>query len=92
MLWSSCAEIAVAPIRLSVHLCGKGRPRKFTLRTDHGSLQWLRNFKEPEGQVARWLEALQEFDFEIIHCRGQLQSNANTLSRNLVNSDPRGRV
>ena len=30
-----------------------GRP--FTLRTDHGSLTWLHNFKEPEGQLARWL-------------------------------------
>ena len=55
--------------------------RRFTLRTDHGSLQWLRNFKEPEGQVARWLEALQELDFEIIHRRGRLHSNADALSR-----------
>ncbi|KRY19966.1 Retrovirus-related Pol polyprotein from transposon, partial [Trichinella britovi] len=38
--------------------------RKFTVRTDHGSLTWLRNFKEPEGQVARWLQQLGEFDFE----------------------------
>eukprot|EP00731_Ephydatia_muelleri_P036034 Em0193g7a len=28
--------------------------REFTLRTDHGSLVWVRNFKEPEGQLARW--------------------------------------
>ena len=55
--------------------------RRFTLRTDHGSLQWLRNFKEPEGQVARWLEALQEPDFEIVHRRGRLHSNADALSR-----------
>ncbi|KRY31610.1 Transposon Ty3-I Gag-Pol polyprotein [Trichinella spiralis] len=34
--------------------------QRFTLRTDHGSLTWLRNFKEPGGQVARWLEHLQE--------------------------------
>ena len=26
---------------------------KFTLRTDHGSLTWLANFKQPEGQLAR---------------------------------------
>ena len=30
--------------------------RKFILQTDHGSLVWLLNFKEPEGQLARWLE------------------------------------
>ena len=55
--------------------------RSFVLRTDHGSLQWLRNFKEPEGQIARWLEALQELDFEVVHRRGRLHSNADALSR-----------
>jgi len=39
----------------------------FKLRTDHSSLTWLHNFREPEGQLARWLEQLQEYDFEIIH-------------------------
>ncbi|KAL5479835.1 hypothetical protein EMCRGX_G023424 [Ephydatia muelleri] len=33
--------------------------REFTFRTDHGSLVWIQNFKEPEGQLARWLEKLQ---------------------------------
>jgi len=32
--------------------------RQFLLRTDHGSLTWLWSFKEPEGQLARWLERL----------------------------------
>ena len=54
---------------------------KFTLRTDHGSLTWLCNFREPEGQLARWIESLQEYDFEIIHRRGKLHSNADALSR-----------
>ena len=54
--------------------------RRFTLRTDHGSLTWLRNFKEPEGQLARWLERLQEFDFEILHRRGRKHTNADALS------------
>ena len=30
--------------------------RQFTLRTGHGSLTWLQSLKEPEGQLARWLE------------------------------------
>ncbi|KAG1946509.1 thy-1 membrane glycoprotein [Pimephales promelas] len=37
---------------------------RFTLRTDHASLTWMLNFRQPEGQVARWLEILQEYDFE----------------------------
>ena len=43
--------------------------RQFLLRTDHGSLRWLFNFKEPEGQVARWIEALSTFDFDIQQTR-----------------------
>ncbi|KAG1963495.1 retrotransposable element [Pimephales promelas] len=33
---------------------------RFTLRTDHASLTWMLNFRQPEGQVARWLEILQD--------------------------------
>lgn len=53
----------------------------FLVRTDHASLTWLLNFKNPEGQVARWLEALQEYDFEIQHRPGRLHANADALSR-----------
>ena len=55
--------------------------KRFPVRTDHASLTWLLSFKNPEGQVARWLEALQEYDFEIQHRAGRLQSNADALSR-----------
>ena len=55
--------------------------RKFTLRTDHSSLTWLRNFKEPEGQLARWLEQLQELQFDVVHRRGTTHRNADSLSR-----------
>ena len=53
----------------------------FLLRTDHGSLQWLHSLKEPEGQLARWLERLQEYDFDIQHRRGTHHQNADALSR-----------
>lgn len=55
--------------------------RKFLLRTDHASLTWLLNFKEPEGQLARWLEALQDYNFQIVHRAGRLHGNADALSR-----------
>ena len=53
----------------------------FTVRTDHASLRWLLNFREPEGQVARWMQQLQEYDFEIQHRPGLKHSNADALSR-----------
>ena len=54
---------------------------KFLLRTDHHSLKWLMSFREPEGQIARWLEPLQEYDFEV-ECRpGKSHCNADAMSR-----------
>jgi len=55
--------------------------RCFKARTDHNSLRWLKNFREPEGQVARWLEILAEFDFDILHRPGKQHGNADSLSR-----------
>ena len=34
---------------------------EFTIRTDHGSLTWLFHFKEPQGQLAPWLEYVFQF-------------------------------
>ena len=53
----------------------------FIVRTDHGSLTWLKNFKNPEGQLARWFELLFEYDFEIVHRKGRSHANADALSR-----------
>ncbi|XP_060564385.1 uncharacterized protein LOC132723637 [Ruditapes philippinarum] len=55
--------------------------RHFIVRSDHGALKWLTNFKQPEGQVARWLETLSIYDFEIKHRAGRIHSNADALSR-----------
>ncbi len=55
--------------------------RHFTIRTDHGSLRWLLNFRNPEGQVARWLQILGEYDYEIVHRPGKSHQNADSLSR-----------
>ncbi|KAL2086586.1 hypothetical protein ACEWY4_017646 [Coilia grayii] len=50
----------------------------FTVRTDHSALQWLMSFKEPEGQVARWLEELQAYNFTVVHRSGAQHGNANS--------------
>lgn len=55
--------------------------KQFTVRTDHSSLRWLLNFKNPEGQLARWLESLSVFDMKIEHRPGKQHANADALSR-----------
>ena len=54
--------------------------RKLRLRTYNHSLAWLMSFKEPQGQVARWLGRLQ-YDSEIRRHPGRLHNNADALSR-----------
>ena len=36
---------------------------------------------EPVGQQSRWLEILEEYDFQVQHCAGRLHTNADALSR-----------
>ena len=39
--------------------------RKFIVRTDHNSLVLLMNFKQTEGQLARWIEELGQLSMTI---------------------------
>ncbi|XP_038154197.1 uncharacterized protein LOC119791901 [Cyprinodon tularosa] len=55
--------------------------RRFLLRTDHNSLVWLFRFKNPQGQLARWLEEMSQYDFEIEHREGRRHLNADGMSR-----------
>ena len=55
--------------------------RKFLLRTDHNSLTWLLRFKYIEGQFARWIEELSQFDMTVLHRPGTKHGNADGLSR-----------
>ena len=56
-----------------------GRP--FLVRTDHNSLVWLTRFKHIEGQLARWLEELSQYNMTIVHRKGCEHTNADALSR-----------
>ena len=55
--------------------------REFIVRTDHNSLSWLLNFKEPQGQLARWLEVLSQYNMVVKHRPGKKHINADALSR-----------
>ena len=58
---------------------------KFLCRVDHHSLIWLNNIKNPQGILARWLETLGSYQFDIEHRPGKQHLNADGLSRFPVN-------
>ena len=55
--------------------------RHVKIRTDHAALKWVMAFREPEGQVARWLQVLDTYDYDVEHRPGRLHGNADGLSR-----------
>ena len=55
--------------------------RRFLIRTDHQALRWLFSLKETKSRVARWIELLSAYDFEIEYRPEKKHSNADALSR-----------
>ena len=55
--------------------------KKFHIRSDHSSLQWLLNFRNPSGMLARWLEILGNFQFDILYRPGAQHTAADAMSR-----------
>ena len=45
--------------------------QKFIIRTDHAPLIWLRNFKEPEGLIARWISIIETYNYTIQYRPGR---------------------
>lgn len=54
---------------------------KFKIITDHASLRWLKNLKDPTGRLGRWALKLQQYDFELIHRKGKFHIVPDALSR-----------
>ena len=55
--------------------------RKFKLRKDHQSLQWLRSMNNPRGMESRWIYILSTFEFDVQYRPGPKHGNADALSR-----------
>lgn len=56
---------------------------EFTVVTDHASLKWLQNLKEPHGKLARWAVRLQAFSIKFEHRPGRQMVVPDALSRSV---------
>ena len=54
---------------------------KVIVYSDHKALNWLRNFKHPNGKLARWILKLEQYDYEVIHRPSSLMGHVDALSR-----------
>ena len=59
----------------------------FTVITDHYSLKWLHNLKDPTGRLAHWSVRLQQYDFGVIHRKGKEHVVPDMLSRSVPCTD-----
>lgn len=59
---------------------------RFKVITDHHSLLWLNNLKDPCGRLARWSVKLRQYSFDLIHRKGISHKVPDALSR--ISSEP----
>ena len=55
--------------------------RHFDILTDHSSLVWIKNFKDADGMLSRWLTVIDTYDFSIFHRKGSQMRHVDALSR-----------
>ena len=61
------------------HYLHSGQP--FTLQSDHASLKYHKTMPNLSGRLARWIEHMAEFDYEIEHIAGAKNVVPDALSR-----------
>lgn len=55
--------------------------QRFTIVTDHQPLTFLRTVKDPKGRLARWIQELSAYEFDVRYKPGKKHSDADALSR-----------
>lgn len=63
MTKKECLAVIYACKQFRVYIHGT----HFQVVTNHASLRWLRNLREPEGRLARWALKMQAYDYKIVH-------------------------
>ena len=76
-LKKECLAIVLAVKHFQAYLVG----RPFIIQTDHRALQWLQYFREKNARLTRWSLILQPYYFTVQHRKGQVNGNADALSR-----------
>jgi hypothetical protein len=62
------------------HLC-RGSKHKIKIFTDHKNITYFTTTREMSSRQVGYFEFLNQFDYELIHCKGSENSRADALSR-----------
>ena len=57
-----------------------GAQLKFLIRSDHNNLKYFKSPKKITPHQARWIEFLEDYDFELEHLPGKANTVADLLS------------
>ena len=63
--------------------------KRFLVRVYHRALELPGKFKEPSAIIARWLEFLSQFEYDLQYRQGRAHANADALSRLPVEQETR---
>ncbi|XP_043474358.1 uncharacterized protein LOC122506310 [Leptopilina heterotoma] len=78
-----CLAVLYAVHHFRPYIYGK----KFTLVSDHEPLRWIATIKDPGQRLIRWRLKLRDYEYEFQHKSGKLNTNADALSRNVIEDE-----